>query len=56
MQLLARANLIFGLHVHVGIPDREIGDPRHESGALFFAAHLRALGQFAVLGRPQYRA
>ena len=23
MQLLARANLIFGLHVHVGIPDRE---------------------------------
>ena len=24
MQLLARANLIFGLHVHVGMPDREI--------------------------------
>src|SRR5947208_15144632 len=24
MQLLARANLIFGLHVHVGIPDREM--------------------------------
>ena len=23
MQLLARANLIFGLHVHVGIPDRD---------------------------------
>jgi len=23
MQLVARANLIFGLHVHVGIPDRE---------------------------------
>ena len=23
MQLLARANLIFGLHVHVGVPDRE---------------------------------
>src|SRR5207237_1103396 len=24
MQLLARANLIFGLHVHVGIPNREM--------------------------------
>src|SRR4026207_1479486 len=23
MQLVARANLIFGLHVHVGVPDRE---------------------------------
>ena len=23
MQQIARANLIFGLHVHVGIPDRE---------------------------------
>jgi carboxylate-amine ligase len=25
MQQIARANLIFGLHVHVGIPDREVG-------------------------------
>ena len=25
MQQIARANLIFGLHVHVGIPDREAG-------------------------------
>jgi len=25
MQQIARANLIFGLHVHVGIPDRETG-------------------------------
>jgi glutamate---cysteine ligase / carboxylate-amine ligase len=25
MQQIARANLIFGLHVHVGIPDREEG-------------------------------
>ena len=24
MQQVARANLIFGLHVHVGIPDREM--------------------------------
>src|SRR5438046_6972250 len=24
MQQLARANLIFGLHVHLGIPDREV--------------------------------
>src|SRR6266487_285399 len=101
MQQLARANLIFGLHVHVGIPDRDVAihvmnqaryflphiyalsvnspfwvgqdtglkgyrlkvferfqigtrcrHPRDESGALFFAAHLRAFGQLAVLGRP----
>ena len=55
MQQIARANLIFGLHVHVGIPDREEGDPHHEPGALFPAAHLRALGQLAFLARPKHR-
>ena len=52
MQQLARANLIFGLHVHVGIPDRRQRDSRHESSALFSPAHLRTLGQLTVLGRP----
>ncbi len=27
LQMVARANLIFGLHVHVGIEDRETRDP-----------------------------
>ena len=55
LQQVARANLIFGLHVHVGIRDREIGDPHHERGALLPAAHLRAVDQLAVLGRAQHR-
>ena len=54
MQSLARANLIFGLHVHVGIPESRNGHPRDESGPLFSAAHLRAVGQFAVLGWPKH--
>src|SRR2546421_3863815 len=42
MQLLARANLIFGLHVHVGIPDREtaIHVMNH---ARYFLPHIYAL-------------
>src|SRR3954466_8442823 len=42
MQLLARANLIFGLHVHVGIPDREIA-VRVMNQARYFLPHIYAL-------------
>ena len=56
LQLVARANLIFGLHVHVGIEDRETRDPDHERGALLPAAHPRAVDELAVLARPQHRA
>src|SRR5882762_5379736 len=42
MQLLARANLIFGLHVHVGVPDR--GGAIHVlNQARYFLPHIYAL-------------
>ena len=54
MQLLARANLIFGLHVHVGIKDRDARVPDHERGALLPAAPARPLDELAVLAGPQH--
>lgn len=42
MQLLARANLIFGLHVHVGIEDRRIAFQIFNE-ACYFLPHLLAL-------------
>jgi len=42
MQLLARANLIFGLHVHVGIKDRSIA-LQILNEACYFLPHLLAL-------------
>ena len=42
MQQIARINLIFGLHVHIGIPDREKGiDVMNQ--ARYFLPHLYAL-------------
>lgn len=42
MQQIARINLIFGLHVHIGIPDREKGiDVMNQSR--YFLPHLYAL-------------
>lgn len=42
MQLVARANLIFGLHVHVGIPDREVAI-HVMNQARYFLPHIYAL-------------
>lgn len=42
MQQVARANLIFGLHVHVGIPDREIAI-QVMNMARYFLPHIFAL-------------
>lgn len=42
MQDVARANLIFGLHVHVGINDREIGI-QIMNEARYFVPHILAL-------------
>ena len=44
MQQLARANLIFGLHVHVGIPNRESAI-HVMNQARYFLPHLYALGE-----------
>ena len=42
LQQIARANLIFGLHVHVGIPDREEGIQLMNQ-ARYFLPHIYAL-------------
>ena len=42
MQQVARANLIFGLHVHIGIPDRQEGIDLMNQ-ARYFLPHLFAL-------------
>ena len=42
MQQIARANLIFGLHVHIGIPDREIAI-QVMNQARYFLPHIYAL-------------
>ncbi|NOX18294.1 MAG: carboxylate-amine ligase [Chlorobi bacterium] len=42
MQQVARANLIFGLHVHVGIPDKEIAI-HIMNAARYFLPHIFAL-------------
>src|SRR5580704_9344892 len=42
MQLVARANLIFGLHVHIGIEDRETAI-HMMNHARYFLPHLLAL-------------
>ena len=42
MQQIARANLIFGLHVHIGIPDREVAIAVMNQ-ARYFLPHLYAL-------------
>ena len=55
MQLVARANLIFGLHVHIGDRGPGDGDPHDEPCAVFFAAYAGALDQFAVLAGDEYR-
>ncbi len=42
MQMVARANLIFGLHVHVGVEDRETAI-HLMNHARYFLPHLLAL-------------
>ena len=42
MKMVARANLIFGLHVHVGVEDREVGI-HLMNAARYFLPHILAL-------------
>src|ERR1700733_215459 len=52
LQLVARANLIFGLHVHVGIEDREAAIRIMNSIRYFLPPpHPRALHQLSLLAR-----
>ena len=56
MEDLARANLIFGLHVHVGVDDRRDADPDHERRARLPAPPAGAVGELALLVRAHARA
>ena len=51
LRFVARQEIIFGLHVHVGIDDRRQGDPRRQRDARARADPVRAGGQLAVLAR-----
>ena len=55
LQQLARSLLIFGLHVHVAVPDRASDDRPDERGALLPAAPAGALDELAVLDGPRHR-
>ena len=56
LQDVVRSILIFGLHVHVGMPGPRPADRDHERGALFPAAHAGAFHQLAVLAGARHRA
>src|SRR5579862_1776654 len=55
LQLVARANLIFGLHVHIGIEDRETAI-HMMNHARYFLPHILAVDEFALLAGDEYRA
>ena len=55
LQQLARSLLIFGLHVHVAVPDQHDDDRPDERGALLPAAPAGAVDQLAVLDGPRHR-
>ena len=55
LQQLARSLLIFGLHIHVAVPDRGEHDRAAQRGALLPAAPARALDQLAVLAGTRHR-
>jgi hypothetical protein len=54
LQTVARSLLIFGLHVHVGMADRERAIHIMNAGALFPAARAGALDVIAVLDGSQH--
>ena len=56
LQQLARSLLIFGLHVHVAVPDRSDDDRPDEPGAVLPAAPARAVDELAVLDGARHRA
>ena len=55
MRELARREPTFGLHVHVGVPDAETGDPRRQPPAHRAPAAARPLGQLALLAGAGHR-
>ena len=55
LQQLARSLLIFGLHVHVAVPDRHDDDRPDEHGAVLPAAPAGAVDQLAVLDGTRHR-
>ena len=51
LRFVARQEIIFGIHVHVGHRRPRQGDPRRQRDARARAAAARAVGQLAVLAR-----
>jgi hypothetical protein len=56
LQMVARANLIFGLQVHVGIEDKETRIHLMNQLRVLSAAPARALHELPVLDRHEHRA
>ena len=55
LQEAASSNLIFGLHVHVGMENREMANHIANSDTLFSSAYLCAKYQLTFLGRKNNR-
>ena len=56
LRQLARSLLIFGMHIHVAMPDKAHHHRHDEHGALFSAALAGAFHQLAFLDGAQHRA
>ena len=56
LRFVARQEVIFGLHVHVGHRRRRQGHPRRQRDARARRPAARAVGQLAVLARRRHRA
>ena len=55
LKMVARANLIFGLHVHVGVEDREVGIQLMNAARYFLASHPGAVHELAILAGHGHR-
>ena len=56
MKTVARANLIFGLHVHIGVEDREAAIHLMNAARYFVPHYAGAVVEFAVLAGHGYGA
>ena len=55
LRFVARQEIIFGMHVHVGVDDPDDGDPRGQRHARARTRAAGAVGQLAVLARGRDR-
>lgn len=55
LKMVARANLIFGLHVHIGVEDREVAIHLMNAARYFVPPHPCPFHKLALLARHGYR-